>query len=133
MRLFQTLVELPHDLAARATQSDYDREMAFVIAQDKPPGEAELFGGVRLISDANHEKAECAITVVDDVAGQGVGRRLMSIIIDYARKIGVREISGDILETNTPMLGLCRELGFKLKHEDQMLIKATLTLPRTGQ
>ncbi len=128
MRLFQTLVELPHELAARATQIDYDREMAFVIAEDKPPGEAELFGGVRLISDANHEKAEYAITVVDTVAGQGVGRRLMDIIIDYARKIGVREISGDILETNTPMLALCKELGFRLRHEDQMLVKATLTL-----
>ncbi|HYW77555.1 MAG TPA: bifunctional acetate--CoA ligase family protein/GNAT family N-acetyltransferase [Gammaproteobacteria bacterium] len=133
MRLFQTLAELPHELAARATQIDYDREMAFVIAEDKPPGEAELFGGVRLISDANYEKAEYAITLVDDVAGHGVGRRLMNIIIDYARKIGVREISGDVLETNTPMLGLCKELGFKLKHEDQMLIKATLTLPKSRQ
>jgi len=132
MRLFQTLAELPHELAARATQIDYDREMAFVIAEDKPPGEAELFGGVRLISDANREKAEYAITVVDDVAGQGVGRRLMNIIIDYARQIGVREISGDILETNTPMLALCKELGFRLKHEDQMLVKATLTLPEAG-
>lgn len=131
MRLFQTLAELPHELAARATQIDYDREMAFVIAEDKPAGEAELFGGVRLISDANREKAEYAITVVDDVAGQGVGRRLMNILIDYARKLGVREITGDILEINTPMLILCKELGFKLRHEDQMLVKATLALPRT--
>lgn len=56
----------------------------------------------------------------------------MNIIIDYARQIDVREISGDILETNTPMLGLCKEPGFKLKHEEQMLVKATLTLPKAG-
>lgn len=126
MRLFQTLAELPHELAARATQIDYDREMAFVIAEDKPPGEAELFGGVRLISDANREHAEYAITVVDSIAGQGLGRRLMKLIIDYARRIGVHEISGDVLHSNTPMLGLCRELGFSLCPAEDGVVRVRL-------
>lgn len=128
MRLFQTLKELPHELAARATQIDYDREMAFVIAEDRPAGEAALFGGVRLISDANHEHGEFAITVLDTVAGHGVGRRLMEVIIDYARGTGIREISGDVLEANTPMLNLCRDLGFRLTADEHGIIKARLAL-----
>lgn len=128
MRLFQTLAELPHELAARATQIDYDREMAFVIAEDKPPGDASLFGGVRLISDANRERGEFAITLIDDLAGHGVGRRLMEVIIDYARRIGIQEIFGEVLQSNTPMLALCRELGFELDSDGTELVEARLRL-----
>jgi len=130
MRLFQTLAELPHDLAARATQIDYDREMAFVIAEDKPPGEAALFGGVRLISDADRERGEFAITVLDRLAGHGVGRQLMEIIVAYGRRIGVKEIFGDVLRANTPMLAVCRDLGFRLEPvaDDPALVVARLPL-----
>ncbi len=128
MRLFQTLAELPHELAARATQIDYDREMAFVIAEDKPPGDAALFGGVRLICDANRERGEFAITLIDEVAGHGVGRRLMEVIIDYGRRIGIQEIFGELLQSNTPMLALCRELGFELDSDGTELVEARLRL-----
>ncbi len=128
MRLFQTLTELPHELAARATQIDYDREMAFVLAEDKPAGEAALYGGVRLTCDANRDIGEFAITVIDSFAGRGIGRRLMEIIIDYARSISIREIVGDVLRTNQPMLALCRELGFDLEPEDEGVVRVRLKL-----
>lgn len=128
MRLFGTINELPHALAARATQIDYDREMAFVISEDKPAGEAALFGGVRLINDANRERGEFAITVIDTLAGHGIGRRLMEIIIDYARSIGIREIFGDVLVDNHAMLALCRTLGFRLKPSSAATIRASLDL-----
>lgn len=128
MRMFGALAELPHALAARATQIDYDREMAFVISEDKPAGEAALYGGVRLINDANREYGEFAITVVDDLAGHGIGRRLMEVIIDYAKNIGIREIFGDVLSDNRPMLALCRDFGFQLTPVDGEAIQARLTL-----
>lgn len=129
MRLFDTLRELPHELAARATQIDYDREMAFVIAEDKPAGETELYGGVRLIGDANRERGEFAITVVDPLAGHGIGRRLMEVIVAYAQSIGIREVFGDVLRINTSMLALCHELGFVLTPtEDQSIVRARLAL-----
>ncbi len=130
MRLFQSLAELPHELSARATQIDYDREMAFVISENKPPGEAALFGGVRLVCDANRDRGEFAITVLDRFAGQGVGRRLMQIVIEYGRQIGVGEIYGEVLRANTPMLSVCRELGFSLipNPDDPSLCEARLKL-----
>lgn len=130
LRLGNTLAELPHALAARATQIDYDREMAFVIAEDRLPGEAELFGGVRLISDANHERGEFAITIVDQYAGQGIGYRLMKRMLDYGKQSGLRSIYGDILRVNTPMLALCRELGFSLgpNTDDPTMVCAHISL-----
>ncbi|HEU0278113.1 MAG TPA: bifunctional acetate--CoA ligase family protein/GNAT family N-acetyltransferase [Rhodanobacteraceae bacterium] len=128
LRMFDVLRELPHALAARATQIDYDREMAFVISEDKPAGEAVLYGGVRLISDANRERGEFAITVIDDLAGHGIGRRLMHVILDYARGIGVRVVTGAVLANNRPMLALCRELGFHLESPGEGIVEARLEL-----
>ncbi len=128
MRLFSTLKDLPHDQAARATQIDYDREMAFVIAEDKPAGEAALYGGVRLVLDGNRHRGEFAITVIDALAGRGVGRRLMEVIIDYARDIGVRVIEGDVLESNGGMLSLCRDLGFHLSPATHGVVTTRLEL-----
>ncbi|HET7560790.1 MAG TPA: bifunctional acetate--CoA ligase family protein/GNAT family N-acetyltransferase [Rhodanobacteraceae bacterium] len=128
MRMFGTLKELPHELAARATQIDYDREMAFVISEDKPAGEAALYGGVRLINDANRERGEFAITVIDTLAGHGIGRRLMKVMIDYASNIGIREITGFVLSDNQPMLALCRDLGFELLPAEAEVIEAKLAL-----
>lgn len=132
MRMFAAASDLPHDVAARATQIDYDREMAFVISDDKPAGEAALYGGVRLVSDANRERGEFAITVLDALAGHGVGRRLMHVIIDYARAIGIREIVGDVLAENTPMLALCRELGFQLAAPADGTVEVRLVLHPPG-
>ncbi len=128
LRMFDQLRELPHALAARATQIDYDREMAFVISADQPAGEAALYGGVRLISDANHEVGEFAITVVDSFAGRGIGRRLMEVIIDYARGIGIRTITGLVLAENHAMLALCRALGFRLAPAGEGIVEARLEL-----
>lgn len=128
MRMFGALAELPHELAARATQIDYDREMAFVLSEDKPAGQAALYGGVRLINDANRENGEFAITVVDSLAGRGIGRRLMSVIVDYARSIGIREITGMVMPENRAMLALCRDLGFRLEPIEGGIIKTRLKL-----
>ncbi|TAN08706.1 MAG: bifunctional acyl-CoA synthetase/GNAT family N-acetyltransferase [Rhodanobacteraceae bacterium] len=128
LRMFGMLKELPHEMAARATQIDYDREMAFVISEDKPAGQAALYGGVRLISDANREYGEFAITVIDTLAGHGIGRRLMKVIIDYATSIGIREITGFVLSDNLPMLALCRDLGFQLTSTEGGIIKVRLRL-----
>lgn len=128
MRLFATLKELPHALAARFTQIDYDREMAFVLAEDKPAGEAALYGDVRLVLDGDRRRGEFAITVLDTMAGRGIGRRLMEIIIDYAKDIDVEVIEGDVLEGNEPMLALCRDLGFQLHPATQGIVTARLEL-----
>lgn len=128
MRFFHALNELPHELAARATQIDYDREMAFVLAEDKPAGQAALYGDVSLFGDANHDAAEFAITVIDAQAGRGVGRRLMETIVDYARRAGIKEIFGEILSANTAMLTLARSIGFHLMPEGDGVVRASLVL-----
>jgi hypothetical protein len=54
----------------------------------------------------------------------------MQLIIEYARSEGLQRIVGQILQENSVMLKMCRELGFDIKTdtEDRGLYDVTLTL-----
>jgi len=112
LRFFSTMRQLPHGLAARLTQIDYDREMALVVTRPGPAGKQPIFGVVRLAADPDNERAEYAIVVRDDMTGRGLGTLLMQRILDYARRRGIGEVFGDVLGENRRMLDLCRRLEF---------------------
>ena len=56
---------------------------------------------------------EYAIIVRSDRQGTGLGFRMMQEIIAWARGIGVRQVYGDVLAENAPMLAMAAELGFR--------------------
>jgi acetyltransferase len=117
LRFFAPVKELTHETAAGLTQVDYDREMALVLADHDRPGAAELYAVARFSTDPDQEQAEFALTVRDDVTGKGFGPLLMRRLIDYARERGIGEIFGHVLRDNSPMLAICRALGFE-EHAD---------------
>ena len=114
MRFFMPMKQLSHAMAAQLTQIDYDREMAFVLADPAAAGRAEIHGVVRLSADPDGEKAEFAVVVADTMTRRELGRMLMHRIIEYAASRGIREIYGDVLAENGVMLDLCRHLGFRI-------------------
>jgi acetyltransferase len=127
-RFFVPMKQLPRVTAARFSQIDYDREMAFVLAERGPPGEAELHAVVRLAADPDNRVAEFAIVVERKLTGLGLGALLMRRLIDYARSRGIGELVGDVLQDNVVMLALCRSLGFReTRHEDH-IVRVTLPL-----
>jgi acetyltransferase len=130
LRFFQSIRELSHAMGARLTQLDYDREMAFAITDSGLPGKADIWGVVRINADPDLEKAEYAILLDRTMMGLGLGPMLMRHIIEYARKRGIREIFGEVLRENRPMLKLNRALGFKVATdpEDQSLMLVRLKL-----
>ena len=112
LRFFGPVKELPHLMAARFSQIDYSREMAFVaIALPREPTD-EIIGVVRLIADPNNDKAEFAVMIRSDIKGRGLGWTLMTELVAYARKRGLKTLFGDVLRENTTMLKMTRELGF---------------------
>ncbi|EKE72130.1 bifunctional acetate--CoA ligase family protein/GNAT family N-acetyltransferase [Oceanibaculum indicum] len=131
MRFFQPLKSLPLALAARLTQIDYDREMALIASPKEPPEqEEEISAVVRISCDPDNERAEYAILVRSDLKGRGIGYGLMKLIIAQAKQRGVREVFGDVLRENQPMLQLCRDLGFTAmeSEEDPTLVRMVLTI-----
>ncbi|GGF79526.1 GCN5 family N-acetyltransferase [Azorhizobium oxalatiphilum] len=126
MRFLGSLKDFPHLMAARLSQIDYDREMAFVALT--PDG--EMLGVVRIIADPDNEEAEYAIMVRSDMKGRGLGFRLMTEILDYGRSRGLKRIFGDVLRENLPMLHLAQDLGFTVRpgSDDPTLARVDLDL-----
>ncbi|OJA04548.1 bifunctional acetate--CoA ligase family protein/GNAT family N-acetyltransferase [Halomonas sp. QHL1] len=109
LRFFAAIRSVDHAFAARLTQIDYDREMAFVAMT---PGKQEIVGVVRLSADPDKEKAEFAIMVRSDMKGTGLGYRLMQQLLDYARDSGILQLYADILRENHAMRQMADEFGF---------------------
>ena len=131
LRFLHYMKILSHTLAARLTQIDYDRQMAFVLTD--PPekeGGRQLYGAVRIGSDPDNERAEFAILLRGDMTGMGLGPLLMRRIIDYSKNHGIRELYGDVLADNKSMIALARAFGFKAKpdRDDPGVMIVTLNL-----
>jgi acetyltransferase len=112
-RFFNYRREFSAETIARWTQIDYDREMAFIASAVS--GKPETFGVARAIVDPDNVRAEFAIAVRSDIKGRGLGRILLSKLIDYLRARGTGEVHGQVLVYNERMLALARRLGFTIK------------------
>ncbi len=112
LRFFAPVKEFTHEFIARLTQLDYARAMAFVAFDQAT---REMVGVVRIHSDSIYESGEYAILLRSDLKGKGLGWALMQLIIEYAKSEGLKAISGEVLQENTVMLEMCRELGFEVK------------------
>jgi len=130
LRFFAPMKEFSHAFIARLTQLDYARAMAFVAFDEVTN---ELVGVVRIHSDSIYENGEYAILLRSDLKGRGLGWTLMQLIIEYAKSEGLKRISGQVLQENSAMLDMCRELGFAVKSDatDHTLCDATLELGTT--
>ena len=130
LRFFAPMKVFPHEFIARLTQLDYARAMAFVAFDE---GTNALVGVVRVHSDSIYENGEYAILLRSDLKGRGLGWALMQLIIEYAKSEGLKRISGQVLQENSAMLNMCRELGFAVKSDaaDHTLCDVTLELRTT--
>jgi RimJ/RimL family protein N-acetyltransferase len=130
MRFMHVVKELTHEEAARLAQIDYDREMALVALRERPGEPPEGCGVARFISEPDRERAEFAIILLQDATGIGLSSLLLRRLIHHARNEGIRELYGEILRENEPMLELCRAMGFALEAcpEDSGVRIATLRL-----
>ena len=127
LRFFDSIKEFSHQFITGLIDLDYARAMAFVAIDE---ASKEPLGVVRLHADAIHESGEYAILLRSDLKGRGLGWSLMQLIIEYAKAEGLKRISGQILQENTVMLKMCRELGFAIETDpqDRGLRDVTLTL-----
>lgn len=52
--------------------------------------------------------------VSDPWQKQGIGHKLMDVLMDVARGKGLKRMGGEVLKTNRPMLKLVEALGFRI-------------------
>ena len=96
----------------RWTDIDREREGA-MIATVFVGGREKQIGVARYVIESGDDRAEFAIVLNDAWQGSGLGRQLMSALIDLARHSGIRQLFGTTFSENAAMLALARRLGFK--------------------
>lgn len=118
MRFVSMMRELTPRMVSRYTQVDYHRELALVAATQVPnpanrghPHEV-LVGFAHYLRNPDGRGAEYALVIGDDWQRRGLGRQLMTALIDAAREQGLEYIDGLVLSANRPMLALMTSLGF---------------------
>ena len=131
-RFMSALSELAPQMLARFTQIDYDREMALIAVTGKDSRETEI-AVARYITNPDGASCEFALVVDDAWRRQGLGRRLMTQLIEVARSRGLSTMSGDILAANQSMLRLLANLGFTIGPApgEPGLRRATFALQRS--
>ena len=126
-RFFSMMRELSPEQSFRLTQIDYDREMA-LIAVNEATG--DTVGVARLVREVGGRSGEFAVIVQGDMKGRGLASHLMRRLMEWARVRGMREVVGQILVDNQPMLGFVRHLGFTIHRmeDDPEVMEARLVL-----
>ncbi len=128
-RFMDSVSELSPVALARLTQIDYTREMALLALTGVDGKEVEL-GVARYAINPDGESCEFALVVSDPWQKQGIGHKLMDVLMDVARTKDLKVMEGEVLKTNGPMLKLVEALGFRIEPhpEDDTVRKVSRTL-----
>jgi acetyltransferase len=102
-----------------------------LVAERKDPGDGRtvILGIGRLSSSLEEGCMEFSILIGDPWQGRGLGRELLSRLVDIGRREGLSRIRGFILPENQAMQAVARKLGFDIKFSpDHQCMLATLDL-----
>lgn len=102
---------------------DYDQRMAIGAflprSEDMAPGDEDVLIGVgRYDLDRTTNLAECAFTVHDDFQNQGIGSRLLRMLVRFAAARNIDGFTAQVLARNARMLHVfqkwCSPLSTKI-------------------
>ena len=131
LRFFQSVKHFSHEFIARLTQLDYARSIALVAID---PRSGDMLGAVRLHADADYHRGEYGILIRSDLKGHGIGWRLMTIMIEYAKWLGLDLVEGQVLRENSTMIAMCQSLGFstRLDPDDSTVMMVSLPVQQVA-
>jgi acetyltransferase len=128
-RFMVAINELDPRTIDRLTRIDHWRDAALLaVAGDSEP--LRVVGVARYSVSDDGESAEFALVVADDWQRRGLGRRLMTGLVDTAAARGFKHLDGDVLAVNRPMLAFVKALGFttRMADEDRTVRRVQLCL-----
>jgi len=109
---------IAHARLRRICFNDYDREIALVVER-RTHGTSEILGVGRLSKLHGLNDSEFAIVVADQWQGQGLGTRLLELLVQIGREEKLGRIIGHILPSNTTMRSVARKVGFELRPDSE--------------
>ena len=119
-RFFHPIRELTLNHAKSLSTLDPEQAFALVVIEARPPDVARVGAVARAAIDEGTRSAEFALIVGQEIGGFGLGRYLLTRLIEWCRKKRLDEIYGRIMLDNDRMLRLARRLGFRCTIEPEM-------------
>jgi GNAT superfamily N-acetyltransferase len=108
-RFLCSMPELSESMVRYLTDVDHHDHEA-VVALDPETGEG--VGVARYVRDRNRpERAEAAVTVIDDWQGRGLGTLLLELLAVRARDEDITRFTALMLASNDEMMELLQSLG----------------------
>ena len=129
-RYFRSLRALPHDTAQSLVNLDYRRQMAIVATTGRFQRE-RIVGVARFAAEGDGTRAEAAYTVGDELQGQGLGTILQFHLARYARAVGIKGLTANVLDSNLAVLSLFGKLGkYDKERIDTGVLKLSIDFDR---
>jgi acetyltransferase len=122
---------IAHQRLTQICFNDYDREIALVVDyQNRRTGRHEILGVGRLSKLHGLDEAEWAIIISDQWQGNGLGTKLLRLLVEIGRKEKLSRLIAHILSDNTVMQHVSKKAGFQLHFDSQAgECRAELALP----
>jgi acyl-CoA hydrolase/RimJ/RimL family protein N-acetyltransferase len=114
-RFFQPVKSMPHSRVMPLVSIDYDKDMAVVATVQDVAGD-KIIGVGRYMRNSREEKfAEVAFLVRDAWQNRGMGRALLTSLVDIAKARGVEGFVATVLHENKQMMGVFHSSGYSVK------------------
>jgi acetyltransferase len=118
LRFHGSMRELSDQKASYFSQVDEERHLALVALDPFDPN--EIIAVARFDrEDGQAEQAEYSAMVEDYWQVRGIGLALTNMLIDEARKKGIRHFYGLVLPENRRMLNLLKDLNLPEQERDE--------------
>ena len=88
---------------------DFVKHVALVAVEQEGGGNVIAGGGRYIVVEPG--QAEVAFMVADKFQGQGIGAALLRHLVIIARKVGLAELSAEVLASNAAMLKVFEKSG----------------------
>lgn len=113
-----------HERLIQICAIDYENEMRF-IAQN---ANHEILGIISYHCLPNSKTADFKLVIVDRAQNKGLGKQLLDHLLAVAKKEGIKQLHGTILDENTVLLAMCKKMGFSLEKskKDEKIIHVNL-------
>ncbi len=117
-RFFASIAEFSDAAVQKLVDVDPERAYPLVVLLPIDGVDTAIAGG-RFVQQENSTDCSFSVLVGEPWQGQGVGRRIVESLLREASRRGLRQMYGDVLTDNMPMLRLARSLHFVALYSDQ--------------
>ncbi len=99
--------------AENIAHMDHKKQDGLIAFADLPDKSNAPVGAARYVC-LGDGRAETAVSVRDDMQGQGIGTELMCYLAEEARHNGIQKLVADVLNNNKGVIGVLNKLPYKM-------------------